>query len=63
MEQLERNIKFAWLPTRMNDGKWIWLKRYVEISKIIYPTIDNTNNGYYIFPMFSTKIVLERRKL
>lgn len=23
---------FAWLPTRMEDGQWAWLRRYQSIN-------------------------------
>lgn len=27
---MKRTIKFAWLPTNLTDGRWIWLEEYVR---------------------------------
>jgi len=37
MERIIKKIKFAWLPVRLTDGSWVWLKKYIEKGKLIYP--------------------------
>ncbi len=33
-------LKIAWLPTKLDDGRMVWLEKYISIQKKHYPKQD-----------------------
>lgn len=54
-EKVEK--KFAFLPTKLNDGSKIWFKNYYEYSYIYTP-----NQGMGLAWLFEQRIVYRFRK-
>lgn len=36
----EGRHRFAWLPVRTHDGRWLWLERYVAMYEVRFITPD-----------------------
>jgi len=61
LNQIEvQTVKFAWIPKKLSDNSWIWLKNYKSIGYVVYPSISSS---FYSFLSYENPYYVELEKL